>query len=75
MLFVKNEAIQKKEYDVNDEVEYELQENDNIPEGMKPGDTLKGKIKRIDKNKNIADIEWNTKNKDKDENFDLTKVK
>ncbi len=68
------ESIQKKEYNVNDEVEYILSENDNIPEGMKVGDRVKGKIKKIDKTKNTASIEWETKNKDKDDNFDLGKV-
>lgn len=64
------EGIQRKEYKPGQDIEYTLKDDDNIPKGMKVGDKIKGKIKKVKDNK--ADIEW--QNKDLDQDFDLSKV-
>jgi hypothetical protein len=65
-----DEGVQAKEYKQGDEVEYELKEGDNIPEGKRAGDKIKGKITKLNDGK--ADIDW--ENKEKDTDFDLAKI-
>ena len=67
-----DEGIQSKEYKTGDEVEYELKEGDNIPEGLSVGKKIKGKIIKVNDGK--ADIEWDDKDKSKDADFDLSKL-
>jgi hypothetical protein len=65
-----DEGIQSKEYKPGQEIEYELKEGDNIPEGLSVGKKIKGKITKVNDGK--ADIEW--QNKEKDTDFDLSKL-
>jgi hypothetical protein len=61
-----NEGIKKQDLKNGDTVYYKLTENDNLPQGKNVDDLIKGKIKKIDKNKGIANIKWEDGQTDED---------